>query len=335
MQIFHTIEDFELPGADGTTIRASDFRGRYLVLYFYPKANTSGCTREARDFTAKRDDFEALGSSVVGVSPDKPAALERFIERQDLSLLLASDPELELAEPFGATKPAGGLLRSTFLIDRAGVIRWRWLGVKVDGHVDEVLETLRALHDADAQVSPTMKLRRSKRAISSEPLAEAELRALVEAATLAPSCFNNQPWRVMVATGETLDALKGALAKGNAWALKAPAIVAFAARPKDDCQIPDGREYHLFDTGLAAENLMLQATRMGLVSHPMAGFQQSEVKKTLRIPEEYTVIVLIVLARPGSDDELDEKLREPELSPRQRLPLEAVIGWNEFVKPKA
>ncbi len=333
MRMFHRIDPFELPGFDGSLVQSDHFRGRYLVLYFYPKANTSGCTREARDFTARRAELEALDAAVVGVSPDKPATIERFVQRHELDLPLASDPRLELAERFGAVKPQGGVLRSTFLIDRAGVLRHQWKGVKVDGHVDDVVAVLGELRDADAEVSPLMHLRRSKRAISSEPIAEGDLWKLVEAATLAPSCYNNQPWRMMVATGEKLDQVKEALSKGNAWALRSPAIVVLAARREDDCTSSEGRDYYLFGCGMAAMNLMLQATGMGLIAHPIAGYTPAKVREALEIPEDYAVVTLIILGRPGSLEGLKPWQLETELGPRQRYDLDQVAGWNRFVAP--
>ena len=229
-------------------------------------------------------------------------------------------------------KPKGGVLRSTFLIDRTGALRHQWKGVKVDGHVDEVLEVLRSLWEADREVDPVMLLRRSTRAISSETLSEEELGRLAEAATLAPSCFNNQPWRIVIATGDVLEEVKGALSRGNAWALSSPAIVALAAAKEDDCEIPDGRSYSLFDTGLAAENLMLQATRMGLVAHPIAGFEQAKVRAALKVPKKSTVIVLIVLGRPGDISNLSEKHQETEAGPRQRRHMDELVGWNRYVE---
>ena len=86
MRLFHQIPDFELEDQDGQSVTRDELAGKYLVLYFYPKANTSGCTREAQDFTCRIDELEKLGAAVVGVSPDKPAALGRFIASKELSI---------------------------------------------------------------------------------------------------------------------------------------------------------------------------------------------------------------------------------------------------------
>mgnify|MGYP003574285659 CR=1 FL=1 len=130
MRLFHQIPDFELEDQDGEKVTRDQLAGKYLVLYFYPKANTSGCTREAQDFTYRNDELKKLGAAVVGVSPDKPAALTRFIASKELGIPLLSDPGKAFAELAGAINDKGGILRSTFLVDRQGVLRWHWKKVR-------------------------------------------------------------------------------------------------------------------------------------------------------------------------------------------------------------
>ncbi len=147
--------DFCLPDQDGREVCLRDLRGRWIVLYFYPKDNTKGCTQEARDFTQLLDRFEELGAVVLGVSPDSVRSHKRFQERHDLKVRLLSDPEREIIRTYGAwgkKRMAGreyfGVIRSTFLIDPEGRIRRIWSKVKVRGHAEEVLETLRSLSRA-------------------------------------------------------------------------------------------------------------------------------------------------------------------------------------------
>jgi len=136
---------------------------------------------------------------------------------------------------------------------------------------------------------------------------------------------------IAVDAPEALAAVKAGLSKGNYWAKPSPLIVAFASRVDLDCRIPDGREYFLFGCGLAAMNLMLQATEMGLIAHPIAGFRQSEVKEALGVPEDYTVITLIIVGHPTDDlTGLSEKHQADEISERTRRPLEEVISRNHF-----
>lgn len=328
-RLFHPVPDLALVGPAGE-VRLSSFRGRYLVLYFYPKANTPGCTREARDFSGLLPEFSRLDAQVVGVSRDRPEVQARFVEKQGLKVVMLSDPESEAHRAFGALKEGGGVQRSTFLIDRAGVLRYRWPKVKVDGHAREVLSVLQALHEGDQALNSLIEVRRARRALADRPISETAVRTLLEAAHLAPSCFNNQPWRLVVATGEALERLKGALSRGNYWAKRAPAMIAVASKAELDCRLSDGRDYFLFGCGMAVGFLMLQATQMGLIAHPIAGYDPAKVKEALGIPDDYVVITLVVLGWPGDPAVLSDKHRELESSPRDRKPLSQVAFWNRF-----
>ncbi len=143
--------DFELSGADGP-IRLADLRGKSVVLYFYPKDDTSGCTREAQDFTAVAADFAKAGAVVLGVSKDSLASHEKFKAKYDLAVHLGSDPEGAVIQRYGAWVEKNmygrkymGIERSTFLIDGAGVVRRIWRKVKGAGHADDVLTALLSL----------------------------------------------------------------------------------------------------------------------------------------------------------------------------------------------
>jgi peroxiredoxin Q/BCP len=127
-------------------------RGHALVLYFYPKDNTPGCTTESRDFALAHERFAAAGARVAGVSRDSLASHERFAAKFELPFPLLSDPDEALCELFGVMKMKNmygktvrGIERSTFLIDAQGVLRQEWRGVKVPGHVDAVLQAAAAL----------------------------------------------------------------------------------------------------------------------------------------------------------------------------------------------
>ena len=127
-------------------------RGRWLVLYFYPKDNTSGCTLEGRDFSARVEAFDELGCDVVGVSRDSVKSHEGFCARQDLRIELVSDRDETLCALFDVIKPkvmygksVRGVVRSTYVVDPQGVVRRVWSGVKVPGHVAEVLAELKAM----------------------------------------------------------------------------------------------------------------------------------------------------------------------------------------------
>lgn len=142
--------DFDLPAAGGGRLRLADFKGRALVLYFYPKDDTSGCTREAIDFQGLRKQFEAAGAAIVGMSPDPATSHDKFRAKHGLEFELASDPETATLQAYGVWKEKSmygrkymGVERSTFLIDGEGVIRKVWRNVKVPGHAAEVLESVK------------------------------------------------------------------------------------------------------------------------------------------------------------------------------------------------
>lgn len=146
----NTAPDITLTEAGGDQRPLASWRGSWVVLYFYPKASTPGCTREARDFTDHKAAFAAEGCIIAGVSPDSTKALCTFISRQELEVTLLSDRERAAARAYGAFgikkmygKEVEGIIRSTYLIDPAGVVRRVWSPVKVDGHAEEVLAALK------------------------------------------------------------------------------------------------------------------------------------------------------------------------------------------------
>jgi peroxiredoxin Q/BCP len=138
--------DFELPTDGGGTVNLSHFKGRKVVLYFYPKDDTPGCTTEAIDFTSALPAFASAEAVVIGVSPDSTAAHEKFKVKHDLGVTLAADPDRKVIERYGAWgekmmygRTSMGVIRSTFLIGADGTIRRIWRNVKVKGHVADVL----------------------------------------------------------------------------------------------------------------------------------------------------------------------------------------------------
>ena len=140
---------FQLPDQDGMMRTSTEFLGSWLILYFYPKDNTSACTAEALAFTAVYEELEALGVPVVGISPDTPEKHREFIQKHDLKLTLLADPQHSTIEEYGVwvlKKMYGreymGVERSTFLIDPHGIIAERWTKVKVKGHAEEVTARL-------------------------------------------------------------------------------------------------------------------------------------------------------------------------------------------------
>lgn len=144
--------DFSLPGDHGQTVSLSAARGQKVVLFFYPKDNTPGCTSEALAFSDNLAAFEAESAKVIGLSPDSPASHDKFIKKHNLAVRLAADEEKTTLEAYGVWieksmygKRYWGVERSTFLIDADGKIAQIWRKVKVPGHVEAVLEAVKAL----------------------------------------------------------------------------------------------------------------------------------------------------------------------------------------------
>lgn len=144
--------DFSIEGDEGRRLSLAGFKGRKLVIYFYPKDDTSGCTQEAIDFTALADRFEKAGATVLGVSKDSAKSHEKFAAKHGLKVRLGSDPEGAMIEAYGVWVEKSmygrkymGIERATFLIDADGNVRQVWRKVKVPGHAEAVLAAVEAL----------------------------------------------------------------------------------------------------------------------------------------------------------------------------------------------
>jgi len=182
------------------------------------------------------------------------------------------------------------------------------------------------------ELEEAIQKRRAYRSLDKTEITDELVSDLARTAGLAPSCFNNQPWRfVFVYEEGQLTKLKEALNKGNEWARDASMIIAVSSKKEHDCDIK-GREYFLFDTGMASAFLILRATELGLVAHPIAGYDEAKAKEVLGIPEDMTVITLINVGKHSD-------LVKPVLSAWQieqenqrppRLPLEKFAFRNKY-----
>lgn len=142
--------DFELPDANGNKIKLSDYKGKNVVVYFYPKDNTPGCTIEAIDFSALKKEFEKKNTVILGISKDTCKSHQKFIDDRKLTITLLSDEDHKVQEKYEVWKPKKfmgreflGTIRSTFLIDKTGVIQKIWSPVNVKGHAQEVLKEIK------------------------------------------------------------------------------------------------------------------------------------------------------------------------------------------------
>jgi len=152
VNIGHKAPDFTLPTDGNGTVKLSDLKGKKVVLYFYPKDDTSGCTAEACGFRDALPDYSGAGAVVIGISKDSVASHDKFKKKHGLSFILASDAGSDVCEEYGTWVEKSmygrkymGIERCTFLLDEEGVIRGAWRKVRVPGHVAEVLKTASAL----------------------------------------------------------------------------------------------------------------------------------------------------------------------------------------------
>ncbi|MEI4791177.1 thioredoxin-dependent thiol peroxidase [Bacillus sp. FJAT-53060] len=151
IEVGKQVPDIELTGDNGEKVKLSDFKGKHIVLYFYPKDMTPGCTTEACDFRDRHQSFADLDAVIIGVSPDNQDKHQKFKEKHDLPFLLLVDDEQKLSEVFGVWKLKKnfgkeymGIERSTFLINKEGTLVKEWRKVKVKDHVEDALEELKA-----------------------------------------------------------------------------------------------------------------------------------------------------------------------------------------------
>jgi len=181
-------------------------------------------------------------------------------------------------------------------------------------------------------VSDAIKERRAYRSLKKFDVDDALIRDLAGHACLSPSCFNKQPWRyVFVTDPDVLSELFGFLSRGNEWASAASMIIAVFSEKNNDCVIKE-REYYLFDTGMSVAFIILRATELGLVAHPIAGYKPEGVKKLLNIPDEMNLITLIIVGK--HDDKpsslMSEKQVESEKKRPPRLELDRYCYINTF-----
>jgi len=177
-------------------------------------------------------------------------------------------------------------------------------------------------------VKEAVQRRRATRALDQRPLTDDVINELIETMRLSPSCNNNQPWRVVVARDpSSLATVKGSLTKGNSWAQRAAAIFVICARLDDDCKLADHRDYFLFSSGLAVGEMMLRATELGLIAHPIAGYDAMTIKQNLAIPDGYVLITLVNIGYPGTDVSM---LSEKQLLSEKERPPRKPVGKNFF-----
>ncbi len=181
-------------------------------------------------------------------------------------------------------------------------------------------------------VIEAIQKRRAYRSLELAEINESLIQELARAAQLAPSCFNNQPWRlIFVRSPQMLEQMKTSLSPGNEWAYAASLVIVVASRKEDDCIIGP-REYHHFDCGLATAFIILRATELGFVAHPIAGYSPRKVRQVIGLSDDYWVHTLIILGRKSESISplLSEKQIAWEKERPERLPLEKFVFIDRF-----
>lgn len=182
-------------------------------------------------------------------------------------------------------------------------------------------------------VKETIEKRRAYRSLEPVKITEEIITELGKAAQLAPSCFNNQPWRyVFVYEPDTLRAMHEALSTGNAWATRGSMIIVVTARKDADCVIRDRDFYYAFDTGIATAHIILRAAELGLVAHPIAGYSPSKTREILGIPDDVDVLALVIVGKKSDtiNELLSEDQAKKEKQRPERLSLGKIIHHNRF-----
>ena len=172
-------------------------------------------------------------------------------------------------------------------------------------------------------VKEAIMKRRAYRSLDPVDISDDFIQDLAEKAQITPSCANKQPWNfIFVRDTDVLTKLFTTLTEGNKWVEKASMIIAFFSKPKNDCMIKE-RLYYLFDTGMATAFIILRATELGLVAHPIAGFRETQAKEVLKLPEDVRLITLVIIGKhsteinPVLSDSM--KLGEQQRPPRKQL----------------
>jgi len=181
-------------------------------------------------------------------------------------------------------------------------------------------------------VREAIKKRRAYRSLKPIEITDDLINDLAENARLAASCFNNQPWRyVFIYESEMLKRIHEALSPGNKWARKGSMIIVVLGKKEDDCVIRD-REYYQFDIGMATANLILRATELGLVAHPIAGYSPKKTREILGIPDDVNVITLIIVGKRSDkiDPVLSDKQVEAEKKRPERIPVSEFVYINKY-----
>lgn len=325
------IPDFETKDINGNLFTNNDLKNSYSLIYFFPNVFSSTCTKQCEIIKEQYNHLKSFGVDVniVGIADVSETELKDFVNKYELKGIFIADQDKSISKKFIITVENNKIKRSTFLLDRWTRLRKSYYEVEkenLENHITEMINDIKSIIDEDLTIDYNISFRRSWRSYSDKKIPEKELIRLIEAAHLAPSCFNNQSWRFQIITDKKiLENIYTAIPEGNYWVKYAPALIAVYSTKDDDCVLSNNRDYYLFDTGMATGFLMLQATKMGLLTHAIAGFKPKKIKKMLDISEKATLITLITVGYYGNNEKLSNNHKTDEKSERDRNDLSNVF----------
>ncbi|MEA2067027.1 MAG: nitroreductase family protein [Thermotogota bacterium] len=321
--------DFTLKDENSKTIDSEFIKGRYSLVIYVKDLDSKNNKKMLGCFDKKIDILKKNDIQIFVITELPPENISHYKNSEELSLQFYSWRKPDELKHL-LIDESGVIDNMVLLFDRWGVKRGYWKSVNNEKRVVEITKTADRLVISDKLLSRTISLRRARRSFREEKVLRKDIERLIKAAHLAPSCFNKQPWRfVAVDDMETLEKLHEYIPDGNKWMHKAPVLLIVYSRQEDDCDLSDNRSYYLFDTGLAVGMLLTQATKMGLLAHPIAGYKPKKFEKTLDLPDDSVLITVIATGYQGESSLLDEKSQKGEITGRKRKPVESVFSWHK------
>lgn len=316
--------NFTLKTEDEKLISEKDFIGKYTILSLFRELDLPNFIHYAAELSNFVEWFELKNARVAVVLSCLAEKLKQIKTTCKLRIELLCDENGSLMRSVDNLKDKK-ISPATIILDRWGRVRKMFDEICLDSLKEEFEQII----TDDNTLNPLIQLRRAKRSFSQEKVSRDALKTIISAAHLAPSCANKQPWRfIVIESRDFLEKIHKALSGGNYWMKNAPALIVVYSKKDLDCELSDGRDYFLFDLGQAVALLQIQATQMGLIAHPVAGFDPVLVKQVLSIPEEYTVITILAIGYPsGNISSLSEKHQAIEFSSREREKLDNVAKF--------
>lgn len=326
--IYQTLPDFLIKNQDEVDISRWSLRGKYWLFVFSSEA----AELEDPDFSKLLNKFAVQlrpSAGIAMITSSSSGVLSRLHKEHNLTFDLFSDKEMVIWKSVNKDLPdSTGECFCTVLLDPWGRIRKVFPDHSAEDFSRFIVQEMHEMVRHDLALNAEIHTRRAFRAFSSRTVERNSILRILEAGHLAPSCMNKQPWRfIVIDDSEGLKRVQESLSEGNYWMKKAPVLIAAHATKRDDCTLNDRRNYYLFGTGLAVGFMIIQATQMGMVLHPVAGYNPIELKKLLQVPEEAVMITLMALGYPGDPETLGDKHRKIETGDRIRKSLDQVVSW--------